>query len=209
MAKIAQNNGAAVKRNARVLQCVRRSNRVVLETRSGKIEARAALNCAGLQADRVAQLCGEQPTARIVPFRGEYYELIPKRRGLVKTLIYPVPDPRFPFLGVHLTRGIDGAVEAGPNAVLALKRGGGSKFSFSAADAASALTYIGLLENGVPILARGSRGAAPILLKNRISHSAPPTDAGAQQRRHTPRRVRRPRSSPEPETAASLTTSYS
>ncbi len=143
MAKIAQNNGAAVKRNARVLQCVRRSNRVVLETRSGKIEARAALNCAGLQADRVAQLCGEQPTARIVPFRGEYYELIPKRRGLVKTLIYPVPDPRFPFLGVHLTRRIDGAVEAGPNAVLALKRGGGSKFSFSAADAASALTYIG------------------------------------------------------------------
>ena len=143
MAKVAQNNGAAVKTNARVLRCVRRSNRVILETLSGKIEARAALNCAGLQADRIAQLCGEQPAARIVPFRGEYYELVPKRRGLVKTLIYPVPDPRFPFLGVHLTRRIDGTVEAGPNAVLALKRGGGSKFSVSPADALSALTYIG------------------------------------------------------------------
>lgn len=143
MAAIAQNNGADVKTNARVLQCVRRSNRVIFETLSGAIEARAALNCAGLQADRIAQLCGERPTARIVPFRGEYYELVPKRRGLVKTLIYPVPDPRFPFLGVHLTRRIDGTVEAGPNAVLALKRGGRSKFSFSAEDAVSALTYIG------------------------------------------------------------------
>src|SRR5439155_1312281 len=79
---------------------------------------------AGLQADRVARLCGVQPGLQIVPFRGEYYELVPGRRALVRNLIYPVPDPRFPFLGVHFTRMIGGGVEAGPNAVLAFRREG-------------------------------------------------------------------------------------
>jgi L-2-hydroxyglutarate oxidase len=82
------------------------------------------VNCAGLQSDRVARMCGVEPGVRIVPFRGEYYELVASRRHLVRNLIYPVPDPRFPFLGVHFTRMTTGGIEAGPNAVLAWKREG-------------------------------------------------------------------------------------
>lgn len=93
---------------------------------AGAHELRASfvVNCAGLHADRVARLCGVVPAARIVPFRGEYKELRPQARDLVRGLVYPVPDPRFPFLGVHFTRRVDGSVEAGPNAVLALSRHG-------------------------------------------------------------------------------------
>ena len=103
------------------------------------------VNCAGLHADRVARLAGvDDPPARIVPFRGEYYELRPDRRHLVRGLIYPVPDPRFPFLGVHLTRMIDGTVHAGPNAVLALAREGYSWRKISPRDIADYATYAGL-----------------------------------------------------------------
>lgn len=84
------------------------------------VRARAVVNCAGLHCDRIARLAGDEPAARIVPFRGEYYELSPARRDLVRGLVYPVPDPAFPFLGVHLTRGVDGGVHIGPNAVPAL-----------------------------------------------------------------------------------------
>ncbi|HET9209517.1 MAG TPA: L-2-hydroxyglutarate oxidase [Thermoanaerobaculia bacterium] len=94
------------------------------ETSRGALACRLLVNCAGLQSDRVARLCGATPDVRIFPFRGEYYDLAPERRSLVRGLIYPVPDPRFPFLGVHLTRRVDGSIEAGPNAVLALKREG-------------------------------------------------------------------------------------
>ncbi len=87
-------------------------------------QADLLVNCAGLHSDRVARLAGLRPSVRIVPFRGEYYELRPERRHLVRGLIYPVPDPALPFLGVHLTRMIDGSVHAGPNAVLALRREG-------------------------------------------------------------------------------------
>ena len=97
---------------------------MVLETSRGEVACRLLVNCAGLQSDRVARLCGERPDVRIVPFRGEYYEIGPPGRDLVRGLIYPVPDPRFPFLGVHLNPTVDGRVEAGPNAVLALKREG-------------------------------------------------------------------------------------
>ncbi|MFL6203386.1 MAG: L-2-hydroxyglutarate oxidase, partial [Thermoanaerobaculia bacterium] len=97
---------------------------LVVETTSGDVACSRLVNCAGLQSDRIARLCGAEPDVRIVPFRGEYYELAPERRELVRGLIYPVPDPRFPFLGVHLTRMIGGGLEAGPNAVLALKREG-------------------------------------------------------------------------------------
>ena len=89
-----------------------------------EMRALQVANCAGLASDRVARIAGERPAARILPFRGEYAELVPGRRHLVRHLIYPVPDPRFPFLGVHLTRSIDGTVHAGPNAVLALSREG-------------------------------------------------------------------------------------
>jgi L-2-hydroxyglutarate oxidase len=98
--------------------------RVTAVRREGGDPGGLVVNCAGLQSDRVARLCGAEPDVRIVPFRGEYYEAVPERRDLVRALIYPVPDPSFPFLGVHLTRMIGGGLEAGPNAVLALKREG-------------------------------------------------------------------------------------
>lgn len=109
---------------ARLLKVHRRGAGLTLETAQGDFACRLLVNCAGLQCDRVARLCGVEPDIRIVPFRGEYLELAPERRHLVKALIYPVPDPAFPFLGVHLTRTVTGEVEAGPNAVLALKREG-------------------------------------------------------------------------------------
>lgn len=114
-----------------------------LETTSGAVTTRFLIACAGLQSDRVAQRSGAHPQARIVPFRGEYYELRPERRHLVNGLVYPVANPSFPFLGVHFTRGIDGSVHAGPNAVLALKREGYSRLSFEMRDALDTLTYSG------------------------------------------------------------------
>jgi L-2-hydroxyglutarate oxidase len=96
-----------------------------------------------LHSDEVARLCGVNPNLQIVPFRGEYYELVPERRFLVKNLIYPVPDPRFPFLGVHFTRMIHGGVEAGPNAVLALKREGYQWTNISPQDVLQMLTFPG------------------------------------------------------------------
>jgi L-2-hydroxyglutarate oxidase len=115
----------------------------VLETSKDALAARWIVNCAGLHSDRVANLAGAKPGARIVPFRGEYYELKPERRRLVRNLIYPVPDPNFPFLGVHFTRMIDGSVHAGPNAVLSLKREGYHRMSFNLRDFLETMTYGG------------------------------------------------------------------
>jgi L-2-hydroxyglutarate oxidase len=115
----------------------------VVETSAGPQRVDLLVNCAGLQSDRVARLCGVDPGVRIVPFRGEYYELRPERRSLVRNLIYPVPDPRFPFLGVHFTRMIQGGVEAGPNAVLAFRREGYHRLDFSLRDAVDLATYSG------------------------------------------------------------------
>lgn len=117
---------------------------VVVGTDRGEVAADVLVNCAGLQSDRVARMSGVRPPARIVPFRGEYYELVESRRGLVNGLIYPVPDPQFPFLGVHLTKMIDGSVHAGPNAVLALAREGYSWGRVRPGDVASAAGYGGL-----------------------------------------------------------------
>jgi L-2-hydroxyglutarate oxidase len=117
---------------------------VVLGTTAGAVRADVLINCAGLQADRIARLAGVRPPARIIPFRGEYYELAPDRRHLVRGLIYPVPDPAFPFLGVHLTRMIDGSVHAGPNAVLALAREGYRWRDVRPRDVADALAWPGL-----------------------------------------------------------------
>jgi (S)-2-hydroxyglutarate dehydrogenase len=115
----------------------------VVETESGDFGAGWVVNCAGLHSDRVAKRAGADVEAQIVPFRGEYYELKPDRRWLVRHLIYPVPDPRFPFLGVHFTRMIDGSVHAGPNAVLSLKREGYSRTSFEFRDFFETMTYPG------------------------------------------------------------------
>jgi (S)-2-hydroxyglutarate dehydrogenase len=116
--------GGEVRTDHRVLAIRRVGEKVILETSGGEVHASKLVNCAGLQSDRVARLAGVEPGVRIVPFRGEYYVLRSERANMVRGLIYPVPDPNLPFLGVHFTRGIDDVVEAGPNAVLALKREG-------------------------------------------------------------------------------------
>ncbi|MFT7835439.1 L-2-hydroxyglutarate oxidase [Saccharothrix sp. BKS2] len=116
---------------------------VEVATPDGVVRADALVNCAGLHSDRVARLAGVAPSAAIVPFRGEYYELRPDRRHLVRGLIYPVPDPELPFLGVHLTRMLDGSVHAGPNAVLALRREGYAWRDFSAADVVDVARFPG------------------------------------------------------------------
>jgi len=128
---------------ARVTGVRRDGPGLVVETARGAVACALLVNCAGLQSDRVARLCGAEPGVRIVPFRGEYYDLAPERRSLVRGLIYPVPDPRFPFLGVHLTRRVDGSVEAGPNAVLALKREGYRWRDVSARDLAATAAWPG------------------------------------------------------------------
>jgi len=116
---------------------------VAINTSAGELRSRQLINCAGLQADRVARLCGYRPNIRIVPFRGEYFLLGGSAAEIVSKPVYPVPDPVFPFLEVHLTNKVDGTIEAGPNAVLALKREGYSKFAFRLSDTASTLTYSG------------------------------------------------------------------
>jgi L-2-hydroxyglutarate oxidase len=142
-AAVAAERGAELRLGVKLLRATADGPGLVLATTAGAIRARGLVNCAGLHSDRVARACGADPGLRIVPFRGEYYELAETRRGLVRNLVYPVPDPRFPFLGVHFTRMVDGGVEAGPNAVLALKREGYGRFSLSPPDVASYLFYGG------------------------------------------------------------------
>ena len=117
----------------------------IVETLSGEFAARQVVNCAGLYSDHVAALTGETPPAKIIPFRGEYFELKPEAEHLVRNLIYPVPDPAFPFLGVHFTRMINGGVECGPNAVLAFAREGYFKSTIDVSELAESLTYPGFL----------------------------------------------------------------
>jgi L-2-hydroxyglutarate oxidase len=126
-----------------VVGLAERAGEVTVETDRGPLAADVVVNCAGLQSDRVAAMSGSRPPARIVPFRGEYFELRQDRRDLVRGLIYPVPDPRFPFLGVHLTKMVDGGVHAGPNAVLALAREGYNWRTLSARDLWDTLSYPG------------------------------------------------------------------
>ena len=117
---------------------------VVVQTSRGVLRGHRLVNCAGLQSDRVAALSADgKSQVHIVPFRGEYYELVPSRRSLIRNLVYPVPDPAFPFLGVHFTRMIDGGVHAGPNAVLALAREGYDWSTFSARDTWETLRHPG------------------------------------------------------------------
>ncbi|HKB02419.1 MAG TPA: L-2-hydroxyglutarate oxidase [Gemmataceae bacterium] len=132
-----------VRLDARLVGFHRSGPELTLTTAHGDVGCRNLVNCAGLQSDRVAQMCGVDPGVQIVPFRGEYYELVPEKCSLVRNLIYPVPDPRFPFLGVHFTRMIGGGVEAGPNAVLAFRREGYSWTSVRARDVWQMLGYRG------------------------------------------------------------------
>ncbi len=147
--------GGEVHTSARVERVREEPGGLVLENAAGVVSAGFLVACCGLWADRFARLAGVDPGVRIVPFRGEYLELVPDRRHLVRGLIYPTPDPDLPFLGVHLTRGIDGLVEAGPNAVLALARAGYRWRDVSLADAWDTLTYPGFYRFARRFLATG------------------------------------------------------
>jgi L-2-hydroxyglutarate oxidase len=146
LAQRVQERGALVVTSARVERISQNGPSVVLATTAGELEARLIVNCAGLQCDRLTAMSGTKPEARIIPFRGEYYALRPEVHHLCKNLIYPVPDPNFPFLGVHFTRRIDGSVECGPNAVLAFAREGYQKCDINLADLAESLTYPGFIK---------------------------------------------------------------
>ncbi|MBK4348314.1 L-2-hydroxyglutarate oxidase [Lacisediminihabitans changchengi] len=145
LARLAQEHGARLELGTRARRIAGENGSVTVEHDRGTVTSDILINCAGLQSDTVARLAGVEPEVRIVPFRGEYYELVPERRGLVQGLIYPVPDPDLPFLGVHLTRMIDGSVHAGPNAVLALKREGYRWRDVDAAEAIASIAYPGFL----------------------------------------------------------------
>ncbi|KRD47383.1 hydroxyglutarate oxidase [Oerskovia sp. Root918] len=136
-----------------------------------EIVADALVVCGGLHADRLARACGLEPEARIVPFRGEYFELAPQAAELVNGLIYPVPDPRFPFLGVHLTKMVGGGVHAGPNAVLALAREGYRWRDVSPADVADALTWPGLWRLGARNWVPGAREVARSMSRSLFASS--------------------------------------
>ncbi|MGE5362002.1 MAG: L-2-hydroxyglutarate oxidase [Bacteroidales bacterium] len=142
-ARLVGEAGGEIRTGARVTAVRRQDGGLVLESTAGAVEARSLINCSGLQSDRVAKLCGVDPGVKIIPFRGEYYELVKGRESLVRNLIYPVPDPRFPFLGVHFTRMIHGGVECGPNAVLAFRREGYTRTSFSPKDTLEMFGYGG------------------------------------------------------------------
>ncbi|HSU19805.1 MAG TPA: L-2-hydroxyglutarate oxidase, partial [Acidobacteriaceae bacterium] len=129
--------------SAKVVQLREHAGTWIVGTTSGEFTCDLLINCAGLYSDRVSQLAGLRGGVRIVPFRGEYYKLRQSRQHLVRNLIYPVPDAKFPFLGVHFTRMIHGGVEAGPNAVLAFAREGYSKFDFRFSDLADSITFPG------------------------------------------------------------------
>ena len=137
-------NGGDVQTGARVTRLEQRGDEWIATTPKGEFAGRYLVNCAGLHCDRVAGLAGEKRETRIVPFRGEYYKLVEGSKGLVRHLIYPVPDPQFPFLGVHFTRLIHGGTEAGPNAVLAFAREGYRKTDVNVRDLLDAVTYSGL-----------------------------------------------------------------
>lgn len=119
------------------------SDGVTVETNNTSYHSRFLINCAGLQSDRIARMAGYHIDLKIIPFRGEYYKLVPEKRSLVQNLIYPVPNPNFPFLGVHFTRMINGEVEAGPNAVLGFKREGYKKTDINIKDLVEILGYTG------------------------------------------------------------------
>ena len=138
-----RENGGEVVLGARVVAIGQRGDSIQMTTEAGHVESKYVINCAGLYSDKVARMMGLKTGLQIIPFRGEYYVLKPEARHLVRGLIYPVPDPSFPFLGVHFTRNIHGKVEAGPNAVLALSREGYTKSSVNLTEALESLSFEG------------------------------------------------------------------
>jgi (S)-2-hydroxyglutarate dehydrogenase len=143
MAELVRNRGGEVRCGTRVASIRERESEINIETTAGTVSASYLVTCCGLQSDRVAKLTGIQPEAKIVPFRGEFYELKPTAQHLCRNLIYPVPNPAFPFLGVHFTRMIQGGVECGPNAVLAFAREGYRKTDINIKDLWETLAFRG------------------------------------------------------------------
>jgi L-2-hydroxyglutarate oxidase len=146
LARCATDHGYDLKTNAAVTDLRTEADQVTVVTTAGDVTARHVVNCAGLYADKIAEMSGQTPAAKVVPFRGEYYELVPERRHLCRNLIYPVPDPAFPFLGVHFTRMVDGTVECGPSAVLAFAREGYKFFDVNWPELIDTVTYPGFLK---------------------------------------------------------------
>lgn len=144
MGEFIREQGGEIKLNARVLKLVSESNGWTVVTVAGDFQARCVVACAGLHSDRLVKASGQKPSAKIIPFRGEYYQIKKERQFLVRNLIYPVPDPKFPFLGVHFTRRIHGGIEAGPNAVLAFAREGYRWSDVNLRDLAESLCFPGL-----------------------------------------------------------------
>ena len=140
--------GSEVRFGQRIVGIASRTDAVTITTKIGEFRGDQFVNCAGLHSDRLARLAGLQPEVRIIPFRGEYYELTPQTSYLVKGLIYPVPDASFPFLGVHLTRMINGSIHAGPNAIFALGREGYTKLKINPRDVVDSLRWPGLWKLG-------------------------------------------------------------
>ncbi|MBM7649860.1 L-2-hydroxyglutarate oxidase [Bacillus ectoiniformans] len=140
---IIRSKGGVIKLGTKVEKIYETDDEVTIETAKETFKARMVINCAGLHSDRVAKAAGYKTDMKIVPFRGEYFKLKPEKRHLVKHLIYPVPNPNFPFLGVHFTRMIGGEVDAGPNAVLSFKREGYKKTDFNLADFSEVMRYKG------------------------------------------------------------------
>lgn len=145
LGELVSTHGHSIVTDARALDMRHDDGRVLVESTQGKFSARQVVNCTGLHSDRVTRMSGQKPDAKIVPFRGEFFFLKPEAYHLCRTLIYPVPDPRFPFLGVHFTKVIDGSVECGPNAVLAFAREGYRKLDINIRDLCESLTYGGFL----------------------------------------------------------------
>jgi L-2-hydroxyglutarate oxidase len=175
MGELLKARGVEIMTGAGVTAIRRTGQGLVLETARGGIESRFLVNCSGLYSDEVARLMGVRPEVRIIPFRGEYYMLRSERRSLVKNLIYPVPDPEFPFLGVHFTRTVHGDVEAGPNAVLAFAREG-RPGTFQPRDQHAGLR--GVLAHGAPLLEDGRLRALPLGEQGRVRQIPPEAGAG-------------------------------
>ena len=169
--ELIEADGGEVRFNCRVLGIRDLEDAKVIETSAGEFEVKFVINCAGLHSDRVARMAGIDPGARIVPFRGEYFELVPEKRHLVNTLIYPVPNPDFPFLGVHFTKMIDGSVHAGPNAVLALKREGYFKTDFNLRDFAETMAFAGFWKMIGKNLGEGMKEMHRSFFKSAFVHS--------------------------------------
>jgi (S)-2-hydroxyglutarate dehydrogenase len=144
MAALIQERGGEIITNAAVNSIAYTANSWVIQSATAEFNADFLINCAGLYCDRIAEIAGEIPELKIVPFRGEYYQLLPAAQHLVKNLIYPVPNPQFPFLGVHFTRMIQGGIEAGPNAVLAFAREGYRLSKINPKELFETVTYPGL-----------------------------------------------------------------